>query len=99
MISGKIPSTEPYQYARGKEAAIWSDFRTDINLGENDDFANWLYAGKRKDDRPADMGYYIGYVITKSYYDKAKDKTQAIADILNIKDCKIFLAQSGYSPK
>ncbi len=99
LISGKVPVSEPYQYAKGKEVEIWNDFLKDINLGENDDFANWLYAGKRKDDRPADLGYYIGYIIAKSYYEKAKDKIQAIADILNISDCKTFLNESGYQPK
>jgi hypothetical protein len=42
------------------------------------------------------MGYYIGYVITKAFYDKASDKKKAIQEILNIKDCKDFLKRSGY---
>lgn len=96
LISGKIASRAPYEYAKGKELALWKDFLKDIDLGENDDFANWLYAGKRKDDRPADMGYYIGYVITKAYYEKALDKKAAVQEILNIQDCKEFLKKSGY---
>lgn len=95
LISGKIASLEAYKYAKGKEEAIWKDFVKDMELGEQDDFANWLYSGKRKDDRPADMGYYIGYIITKAYYEKAKDKKKAIYDILNIQDCKEFLKVSG----
>lgn len=96
LISGKIASTGPYKYAKGRELALWKDFLKDMNLGENDDFANWLYAGRRKDDRPADMGYYIGYVITQAYYQKAPDKKAAIQEILNIQDCKEFLKKSGY---
>ena len=98
LISGKVSSRAPYDYAVGKEKVLWEDFMKDINLGENDDFANWLYAGERKDSRPADMGYYIGYVITKSYYEKAIDKKKAIQEILKIKDCKQFLKDSGYNP-
>jgi uncharacterized protein YjaZ len=98
LISGKLASQEPYKYAIGKEKFLWNDFKKDMELGENDDFANWLYAGNRKDDRPVDMGYYIGYVITKAYYEKATDKRQAIKEILNIKDCKQFLKDSGYNP-
>ena len=60
----KYSITRPFQYATGKEEELWKDFINDMELGENDDFANWLYWGKRKDDRPADMGYYIGYTIT-----------------------------------
>ena len=98
LISGKVASSGPYQYAKGKEATIWKDFMGDMNLGENDDFANWLYGGERKDSRPADMGYYIGYAITKAYYEKAVDKKKAVYEILNIQDCKEFLKKSGYSP-
>lgn len=98
LISGKTASRAPYEYAIGKEKDLWEDFQKDMNLGENDDFANWLYAGKRKDARPADMGYYIGYMITKSYYENAKDKKKAIQEILNVKDCKKFLKESKYNP-
>ncbi|RYG30124.1 MAG: hypothetical protein EOO01_37205, partial [Chitinophagaceae bacterium] len=59
LISGRVVSAEPYRYAAGKERALWEDFLNDMNFGENDDFSNWLYAGNRKDERPADMGYYI----------------------------------------
>ncbi|KAA3440017.1 DUF2268 domain-containing putative Zn-dependent protease [Rufibacter hautae] len=98
LISGKVASQEPYRYAEGREASLKKDFLRDMELGENDDFANWLNAGKRKDDRPADMGYYIGYAITKAYYEKASDKKKAVYDILNIQDCKEFLKKSGYQP-
>jgi uncharacterized protein YjaZ len=98
LISGKVASRGPYEYAADKEKALWEDFLQDMNLGENDDFANWLYGGERKYERPADMGYYIGYKITQAYYNKAKDKKKAIAEILNIKDCRQFLKDSGYHP-
>lgn len=74
LISGKVVSQEPYRYAKGRELALWKDFLEDMNLGENNNFANWLHAGKRKDDRPADMGYHMEYTITKAYYEKAADK-------------------------
>jgi hypothetical protein len=96
LISGKIASTEAYSYAKGREKWLWEDFKKDMNLGENDSFSNWLYGGTRKDDRPADMGYYIGYAITKAYYDKAPDKMKAVDDILHITDCRAFLQASGY---
>ncbi len=96
LISGKIANTASYEYAKGKEKFLWDDFEKDMALGENDSFSNWLYGGERKDKRPQDMGYYIGYVITKAYFEKATDKRKAIEEILNIKDCKRFLDQSGY---
>ncbi|TMI66321.1 MAG: hypothetical protein E6H07_10615 [Bacteroidetes bacterium] len=49
------------------------------------------------ESRPKDLGYWMGYKITKAYYTKATDKTKAIQEILNIKDFTSFLADSGYN--
>jgi hypothetical protein len=38
----------------------------------------------------------MGYRITKSYFERASDKRQALRDILTIKDFDRFLAASGY---
>ncbi|REC47430.1 Ig-like domain-containing protein [Chryseobacterium pennipullorum] len=46
-------------------------------------FANWLYNGKEKGER-ADLGYYIGYEICKSYYHHAIDKKKAVKDIIEL---------------
>jgi hypothetical protein len=43
-----------------------------------------------KDGDPADLGYWVGYMICKSYYDNAGDKKQAVYDILNVQDYKAF---------
>ncbi len=63
------------------------------------DASNWLYQGDKAKDKPADLGYYVGYKIVESYYNKAKDKKQAIKDILEIKDFNVFLTASGYDEK
>jgi hypothetical protein len=42
------------------------------------------------------MGYYMGYKIVQSYYNNAKDKRQAIKDILEIKDVRKFYEASKY---
>lgn len=65
-----------------------------------DDFSNWLYNGGQKGEA-ADLGYFIGYEICKSYYNQAKNKKQAIKDIieLNYQDEKVvenFLRKSGF---
>jgi uncharacterized protein YjaZ len=48
-------------------------------------------------EKPADLGYYVGYKICEAYYNQAKDKKQAVKDILTIQDYKQFLAKSGYA--
>ena len=63
------------------------------------DTSNWLYQGDKAKDKPADLGYYVGYKIAESYYNRAADKKQAIKDILDIKDFNGFLKASGYDEK
>jgi hypothetical protein len=71
-----------------------------LNLGFED---NWLYNGLQKGDS-ADLGYYMGYEICKSYYNNSNDKTKAIKDIieLNYSDDKTveeFLTKSKFYKK
>jgi hypothetical protein len=49
--------------------------------------------------RPADLGYYVGYKICEAYYQAARDKKQAVKDILEMKDFNEFLKDSGYEQK
>ena len=63
-------------------------------------FANWLYNGRKKGES-ADLGYYVGYEISKSYYQNAKDKKQAVKDIIelnynNDKAVENFLTKSKF---
>ncbi|MDM1297689.1 Ig-like domain-containing protein [Empedobacter falsenii] len=65
-----------------------------------DDFSNWLYNGGQKGEA-ADLGYFIGYEICKSYYNQAKNKKQAIKDIIELnyqdeKEVENFLLKSGF---
>jgi len=59
----------------------------------------WLYNGNSIKDRPADLGYYMGYKIAEAYYKNAADKKQAVRDILEIKDFAAFLKASRYEEK
>ena len=64
------------------------------------DFTNWLYNGGQKAEG-ADLGYYVGYEICKSYYNNFSNKQQAIQDIieLNYEDTNAvenFLSKSGW---
>jgi uncharacterized protein YjaZ len=58
------------------------------------DLSDFLYNSSTS--KHPDMGYFIGYRIAESYFEKMEDKNQAVDDMLNIKDFKGFLAKSGY---
>jgi uncharacterized protein YjaZ len=68
-----------YKYGYGHEAALWKQFRAEM---AGSDVSNWLYGGTPRGDRPADLGYFVGFRIAQAYYDRATDKRQAIRDII-----------------
>ena len=67
----------------------------------NKDFKNWLSNGGTAPAGKADLGYFIGYAICKSYYLNANNKTAAIRKIIELnfsskKKVHAFLERSGY---
>lgn len=84
------------------EAEIWQEFQKDMyqDIGKS---KGWLYAEKEIAGKSCrDLGYFVGYKICKSFYDKAEDKKQALAKMieLNLSDenSKEFLLHSDYKP-
>lgn len=92
LIAGIHSNTKIHVYGDAHEKELWAEFSK--RMFDND-WTNWLYYQKDK-SRPKDLGYWMGYKITKAYYDKASDKSTAIREILNIPDFKTFLEKSGY---
>lgn len=92
LISGSSANQRLISFAKGKEKKIWDDFRKEMYLKRS---YNWIANGDQETpDHPADLGYWVGYQICKSYYNNAKDKKQAVHDILNIKDYRQFYEDS-----
>ena len=83
-----------YNYGYAHEAELKNEFFAAMRGG---DTSHWLYGGENEaTGRPADLGYFIGFRICQAYYQQAKDKKQAIVEILNTKDFDRLLADSGY---
>ena len=96
LISGRTINEHLKVYGRTHDDEIWRDFEANRY---KPDISNWFYNATTSKDRPADLGYYVGYLITRAYYRNAKDKRQAIHDILNIQDARAFYEASGVRPK
>ena len=96
LISGRNINEHLKVYGRAHEAELWRDFEADMY---KPDYSNWIYNANTSKDRPADLGYYVGYLITRAYYENAKDKRRAVYDILNIKDARTFYEASGVRRK
>jgi hypothetical protein len=72
-------------------AELWREF---LARKDGSDYAGWLYDGG-VGDRPADLGYWMGYRIARAYYERAGDKAQSLRDMLAIGDAEAFLEASG----
>ena len=92
LISGRTINEHLKVYGKTHDEEIWSKFEAAMY---KPDIANWFYNATTAKDYPADLGYYVGYLITRAYYQNAKDKRQAIHDILNIQDARAFFEASG----
>jgi hypothetical protein len=96
LISGSQINTHLHTYGNPRERQLWLEFKQQM---DGKDLSKWLFQADAAKDRPADLGYYMGYKICASYYKQAADKKAAIRAILEIKDFKDFLKASKYDSK
>lgn len=73
---------------------ILGEFHEEL-FGE--DNSKWLYNGGSIEDRPHDLGYTVGYLISKSYYQRQQDKNQAVYQLLNTDDMTRIVRNSDYA--
>ena len=85
-----------FKYGNKNATELAKEF---VGIMKNTDYTDWLYGTSGKDNRPNDLGYWMGYKISEAYFEKQKDKQQAVHDILNIKAPFDFLKESGYLSK
>ena len=90
--------TSPYiTYGLKNEESIKVKFMEDLF---KEDTSDWLY-NSGDTETVGDLGYFMGYTICKSYYNRSRDKKLAIKEIieLNYQDSIAvvdFLNRSGY---
>ncbi|MBI1211331.1 MAG: lytic murein transglycosylase [Alphaproteobacteria bacterium] len=93
MISGDISNVAVRASAQGHELAIETKFAADL---DKTDLSDWV--DNTTPDNVGQLGYWVGYRIAKSYYQKAKDKRAAIREMIELTDAHAFLAKSGWYP-
>lgn len=93
FVSGEQMNVKAFQYGEANSDKLYKEF---VTRYKNDDFRDWFYWTSKKDDRPNDLGYWIGYKICEAYFNKQTDKHKAVHDILNIEDPFLFLKESGF---
>ena len=96
LMAGEIITAPQHAWANPREAELWREFEAEM---DSTGIRKWFYNGATSQDRPADLGYYVGYKVSQAYHARAADKRQAVRDILNVRDYRDFLARSGYREK
>ena len=85
---------ERRRYGQAHEPALWREFRAAMDRGQG--FAGWLYSPATAPGRPPDMGYWIGMRICEAYVARAADRAQALQTLLQLRDPRRILRDSGY---
>ncbi|MNR05631.1 hypothetical protein D3C85_1216740 [compost metagenome] len=96
--AGRLPDLPYVAYGPANDATIKAAFHKDMM--END-YSGWLYNGMNNAFGVADLGYYVGYAITRRYYERAADKALAIKTMLELDYAdqaavQAFVDASGY---
>lgn len=100
LVIGKLMQNNYIVYGKEHETELKEQFKKEMFTSYS---SNWLYNGSNA-TTVADLGYFMGYTICKSYYNNSTDKKKAIKEIieLNFKkedDIERFLSNSKYYPE
>jgi Predicted Zn-dependent protease (DUF2268) len=96
LVAGSTINAYAKEWADARHDELFQRLARDIAANPNDS-SHWIYNYDKSGDEPADLGYWIGAEICRSYYEKATDKSQAIADIVKLADTEKVVRGSAYS--
>jgi hypothetical protein len=83
---------DAYDYYDKNETQVWENFKKDMC---NPNPGKWLF-NPPSNGLPGNLGFAVGVKIVTAYYNKAKDKQQAIVEIMEMTNPTDFLEKSGY---
>ncbi len=95
LITGRPPARALHEWCRPRAKELFREFARQAGGTVYD---AWLRnAGQpATSDRPADIGYWIGYEIIRDFYSRARDKRTALRDIIDLHDPRSLVRRSGY---
>ncbi|MBS1565587.1 MAG: hypothetical protein JST39_14455 [Bacteroidetes bacterium] len=96
--TGLAPVVPCFQYGRTHAGQVRAAFTKQLF---NTRYGYWLYNNDKNEFGNRDMGYYAGYALCEAFYNKAKDKRRAIAEMIELdyddqKALAAFIDRSGY---
>jgi hypothetical protein len=84
------------EWAEARRDELFQRFAADLSARPNDT-SQWLYNYRGGSEQPADLGYWIGAEICRSYYANAKDKREAIRNIVTLVNTESIVRNSRYA--
>jgi len=93
LTSGKTGFAHFDALTKGREQEIETAFAADVDQTE---LSRWVDNSTMEQGN--DLGYWVGYRIVRTYYQRTADKQQALREILEMSDPHAFLAKSGWRP-
>jgi hypothetical protein len=96
LVTGKITQEEAVDFTLKNEKRLWEWFTKEMHGRETGD---WMWSLPNDPEQPRHVGYVIGHRIVEAYYKNAKDREQAVREILSVNDYSSFLERSGYEKR
>jgi hypothetical protein len=94
LVSGDHINAEAHLYGSTHECALWRSFSQVLDGADTGD---WFFIRPANGEWPQDLGYYLGYRIVETYYERANDQTAAMSASIGAADGRRLLTKSGYS--
>jgi hypothetical protein len=89
-----LDSMSYHKYGRAHEKEVWREFAPVMHDTAT---STWIASGSDPKNHGApDLGYWVGYRICQSYYERATDRRRAVRDLVLLKDPDRILRESGY---
>ncbi len=93
LISGGLANLAVHRSAKGRELEIETAFAAAL---DQRDLSAWFDNTTARE--VGQLGYWVGYRIANSYYQRAPNKRAAIREMIQLTDPHAFLASSGWRP-
>ncbi len=96
LVTGSSINAHIKEWAEARREELFQRLAKD-RAANADDYSKWMYNYSRVTDEPADLGYWIGAEICRSYYSQAQDKTKAIREIVTLTNIGEIVRNSKYA--
>jgi uncharacterized protein YjaZ len=84
-----------HEFASKRKCELREAFLNDMKSRPYD-YSRWLYNGGKTELGHADLGYYIGYLISEQFYEASTDKEAALKLLLRRGKYKKVFRKSGF---